>query len=135
VAEEHSGKCLCGAVTYRARGLADIWYCHCRQCRYLTGHFLPACRARREDIDVTGEVRWTPVSEHTAHGFCAQCCAPLFWSNQASEYLSILPGSLDHAQGLVVRGHIFVAEKGDYYAITDGLPQFDRWPDRGTPSQ
>jgi hypothetical protein len=44
VADAHTGRCLCEAVTYRAEGLADIWYCHCTQCRALSGRYLAACR-------------------------------------------------------------------------------------------
>jgi hypothetical protein len=30
-------------------------------------------------------------------------------------------------------GHIFTADKSDYYEITDGLPQSPQWPERVTP--
>ena len=126
----HTGRCHCGAVTYRAEGLADIWYCHCRQCRSLTGHYLAACRTERDRIAITGELRWTAVSADSSHGFCAACSSPLFWSNRTSPYLSVLPGSLDSTAGIAQRGHIFVAEKGDYYQIADGLPQYDRRPEQ-----
>lgn len=128
-AREHTGTCHCGAVTYRARGLENIWYCHCRQCRTLTGHYLAACRTARDAITITGKVRWTPVSDRASHGFCAQCSSPLFWSNSDAPTLSVLPGSLDSTEGLAAVGHIFVAEKGDYYTIADGLPQWPRWPE------
>ncbi|WP_309753472.1 GFA family protein [Novosphingobium sp.] len=121
---QHTGQCQCGAVTYRAEGLRDIWFCHCRQCRSLTGHYMAACRTERERIDVTGEVRWTAVSQRASHGFCASCSAPLFWSNSELPTLSVLAGSLDSTTGLSADGHLYVAEKGDYYSIDDGLPQF-----------
>jgi hypothetical protein len=35
------------------------------------------------------------------------------------------------AEGIRERGHILLAERGDYYTITDGLPQFDRFPEKG----
>lgn len=133
--EEHTGRCLCGAATYRARALADIWYCHCRQCRYLTGHFLPACRAKRDDVAISGTVTWSAHSGASELARCTSCAAPLFWSNPASPYLSVLPGSLDHTRGIAVCGHIYVAEKGDYYEITDGLPQFATYPEEGLQSQ
>lgn len=120
----HTGKCQCGAVTYRAEGLRDIWYCHCRQCRSLTGHYMAACRTERERIAISGTLRWTPVSERSAHGFCTACSSPLFWSNRELDTLSVLPGSLDNTAGLRAVGHIYTAEKGDYYAIDDGLPQY-----------
>jgi hypothetical protein len=33
------------------------------------------------------------------------------------------PPAPDGPTGLRLKGHIFVADKGDYYAIADGLPQ------------
>jgi hypothetical protein len=39
--------------------------------------------------------------------------------------------SLNSAEGIHERGHIFLAERGDYYTVTDGLPQFDRYPEIG----
>jgi hypothetical protein len=38
--------------------------------------------------------------------------------------MSIHAGTLNGETGLTTRGHIFVADKGDYYEIADGLPQF-----------
>ncbi|MBU6266772.1 MAG: GFA family protein [Sphingomonadales bacterium] len=129
----HTGGCHCGAVTYRAQGLRDMWYCHCRQCRRLTGHVMAACWTRRDDLEVSGEVVWTPVSDRTAHGFCAVCRSPLFWSNRERDSVSVLGGSLDHSAGIVECGHLFVSEKGDYYQIADGLPQYATWPEADDP--
>lgn len=131
MAEGHTGKCLCGAVTYRAEGLADIWYCHCTQCRALSGHYLAACRTDTDKLEVTGEVVWAHHSGKSVHGRCARCGSLLLWATEGSGHVSVLPGSLESAEGIAERGHIFVAEKGDYYAITDGLPQFDRYPQTG----
>jgi hypothetical protein len=127
----HHGKCLCGAVTYRAEGLVDIWYCHCKQCRTLTGHVMAACRTERERLKVSGEVVWAPHSGTSEHARCASCGSLLFWANSRSTKVSVLPGALDHTQGIGVSGHIYVSEKGDYYEISDGLPQFAVMPPSG----
>lgn len=127
----HSGGCLCGAVRYRAAGLRDIWFCHCRQCRQVTGHFLGACRTGRDRFEVAGEVRWSVHSGTSELGRCAACASPLFWRRANSTAMSALTGSLDEGHGLRVLGHAFVAEKGDYYDITDGLPQYAGVPDGG----
>lgn len=132
VADERVGKCLCGAVTYRAADLADIWYCHCTQCRALTGHFLAACRTEWKNLAVSGEVVWAHHSGTSEHGRCAECGSLLFWTNRKSDNVSVLPGSLDSAAGIPLRGHIYVAEKGDYYEIADGLPQYDRDPEKAS---
>lgn len=115
-------------MTYRAAGLADIWYCHCTQCRALTGHYLAACRTEREKLSIIGDVVWAPHSGTSEHGRCVQCGSLLFWSNKQSEHISILPGSLTSSEGIGILGHLYISEKGDYYEITDGLPQYATWP-------
>lgn len=127
----HSGQCLCGAVTYRAHGLRDMWFCHCTQCRKVTGHYLAACRTERERFEIAGEVSWTSHSGTSQLGRCKRCASPLFWQQPGSLTLSVLAGSLDAAHGIAALGHAFVGEKGDYYAIGDGLPQFTATPTGG----
>lgn len=116
----HTGGYHCGAVRYRARGLRDLWYCHCRQCRSLNGHQIAACWTTRAMLEISGEVVWTPVSEDAAHGFCPACHSPLLLSYKTRNSISVLGGSLDHAEGIVECGHFFVSKKGDYYNC--------RWP-------
>ena len=89
---------------------------------------MAACRTERERIEITGDVRWTPVSERASHGFCARCSSPMFWSNRELPTISVLPGTLDSTAGLNAVGHIYVTEKGDYYSLDDGLPQFSAAP-------
>lgn len=131
VRDEHSGQCLCGAVTYRAQGLRDIWFCHCRQCRKVTGHFLASCRTEKGRIAVKGEMSWSTHSGKSQIGRCADCGSPLLWRQPESPTVSVLAGSLDDTYGLETRGHIFTAKKGDYYSIDDGLPQWAGRPEGG----
>ncbi len=37
--------------------------------------------------------------------------------------MAVSAGSLDAPTGVTLAKHIFVAEKGDYYPLGDGLPQ------------
>ncbi|ANU06454.1 GFA family protein [Paraurantiacibacter namhicola] len=129
MADLRTGQCLCGNVTYRAEGLRDIWYCHCRQCRHVTGHYMAACRTGNGELDWDGLISWTPHSGSSELARCRQCGTPLFWRQRAGKTISVLAGSLDDTAGLATPGHIFTAEKGDYYDVTDGLPA---WP--GQPS-
>jgi hypothetical protein len=55
-------------------------------------------------------------------GFCATCGSNLFW-DAGTERVSIFAGTLDAPTGLRLAGHIFCADKGDYYELADGLPQ------------
>ena len=36
----------------------------------------------------------------------------------------MLAGAFDEPSGLIITKHIFCADKGDFYEITDGLPQY-----------
>ncbi len=45
-------------------------------------------------------------------------------------YTSVLAGALDGATGISGVRHDFVAFKGDYYRIEDGLPQYETFPRR-----
>lgn len=128
----YTGKCYCGAVEFSARDLKDIWFCHCTQCRSLTGHYMAACRALSDDVAITGSVKWTAVSAHAEHGFCSTCCSPLFWRSTQRSTISIVPASLETSDGIETKGHVFVSEKGDYYEIADGLPQYDTYPEGWT---
>lgn len=119
-----TGGCLCGAVRYRVDGpMRDVVACHCTQCRRSSGHHVAATAAARSDVEIAGPVVWYPSSPSARRGFCPTCGANLFWDGHAGSDLSIFAGTLDRPTGLTLRGHIFVADKGDYYAIADGLPQ------------
>ncbi|MDX8451561.1 hypothetical protein RFM98_02200 [Mesorhizobium sp. VK9D] len=50
----------------------------------------------------------------------------LFWKPHQDAYVSVLAGSFDEPTGLQGQSHIFVGDKGDYYSIEDGLPQFEK---------
>jgi len=119
----HSGGCLCGAIRYHITGpLRPVIACHCQQCRKTSGHHVAATSAARADIDIKGEVRWYQSSAKARRGFCPTCGSNLFWDG-AGENLSIFAGTLDGTTGLSIAGHIFCADKGDYYEIADGKPQ------------
>ncbi|HEY5598606.1 MAG TPA: GFA family protein [Kiloniellales bacterium] len=121
-----TGRCLCGAVAYRVHGpLRDVVNCHCQQCRRTHGHTAAYSRARRVDLVMT-ETRgltWYRSSETARRGFCRECGASLFWDPLDGDSMAIAAGSIDAPTGLKTIRHIFVADKGDYYDIADGLEQ------------
>ncbi len=119
-----TGGCLCGAVRYVVAGpLRDVVACHCGQCRRTSGHHVAATSALREQVSINGEVRWYASSPGARRGFCPICGSNLFWEAADGGRLAISAGTLDAPTGLRLRGHIFVADKGDYYDIADWLPQ------------
>lgn len=121
-----SGGCLCGQVRYEVTGpLRPIIACHCSQCRRQTGHFLASTAAARAHFALTRAdgLKWYVSSPKARRGFCANCGSTLFWDGRGHDYIAIAAGTLDMPSGLKIAQHIFTADKGDYYAIDDGLPQ------------
>lgn len=123
-----TGGCLCGAVRYEVRGpLRDVVNCHCEMCQKQHGGFGPHTKARKANITLTNVdgLAWYQTSDVARRGFCRACGSGLFWEPFDQDGTGILASTLDGETGLKTIGHIFVAEKPDFYEITDGLPQFD----------
>lgn len=118
-----SGGCLCGAVSFTVSGpMRPVVACHCKQCRKTSGHHVAATGAPRNTIAITGEPAWYALSDTARRGFCGMCGSNLFWDGGGA-HLSVFAGALDGDTGREIAGHIFCADKGDYYKIADGLPQ------------
>ena len=126
--EMHTGGCLCGAVRFVARGpLRGVVYCHCSMCRRQSGHFYAATSVADVGLGVEGaeNLTWYAGSQDGRRGFCSICGSALFWKWEGLEQTSVLAGSLDKPTSLPGMCHIHVSDKGDYYDIADGLPQFE----------
>lgn len=127
--DEHPGACLCGSVRFRTCGpLRGVVFCHCGQCRRQSGHFVAATSVSDERIVIEGgdAITWFAASPEAKRGFCSRCGSLLFWKRAGLASISVMAGAFDRPTGLIAECHIFVADKGDYYAIDDGLPQHAR---------
>jgi hypothetical protein len=122
-----SGSCLCGQIRYDVSGpLRPVVYCHCTQCRKQSGHFVAATSAADGDLSVDGaeKLRWYAATVSAKRGFCSNCGSLLFWKANGSAKTSIMAGGFDDPTGIGEGHHIFCADKGDYYEIDGGLPQY-----------
>jgi hypothetical protein len=68
-------------------------------------------------------VSWYQSSTHVRRGFCSTCGSFLFWDPPAKDFISVSMGVFEKPTGTHLEKHIFVADRGDYYEIADGLPQ------------
>jgi hypothetical protein len=121
-----SGSCLCGGVRFEVTGpLRPVVACHCVQCRKTSGHYVAATSALTDHLRFAADesLRWYRASTTARRGFCSVCGSSLFWAQDGGPRMSIHAGALDGATGLAVIGPIFCADKGDYYALPDDLPQ------------
>ena len=122
----HRGSCLCGAVTFEFDGdLRPPDACHCTQCRKQSGHYFASSDVPRASLSVHGadKVTWFASSERVRRGFCSACGSTLFWDPIRKDTIGIAMGAFDTPTATHLAIHIFVADKGDYYEIADGLPQ------------
>ena len=125
-----TGGCLCGGVRYRIDGDSrDIICCHCENCRRTHGHVAAYTALDQSALTLVSAhtLQWFhDASPDTYRGFCNRCGASLFWDARDSrKRISVAAGSLDDSGSLQTIGHVFVAEAGRYYEISDDLPRYD----------
>ena len=122
----HKGSCLCGAVSFVVEGeLPPPDACHCTICRKTSGHYYAGTDVKREALTITGSenVTWFQSSQKVRRGFCSTCGSSLFFDPPHVDWIGISMGAFEKPTNTKLHIHIFVADKGDYYDIADGLPQ------------
>lgn len=121
------GGCLCGAVRFEISGeMKQPVACHCAMCRKQASQAWVSSTLNKDDLRVSEDrgLKWYRSSDKARRGFCSECGSALFFVDTDSPRISVSLGALDGPSELTVRGHIYVADKGDYYGIADDLPQF-----------
>lgn len=130
----HRGSCLCSAVTFEVEGeLPAPDACHCSKCRKHSGHYFASTDVPRSAVTIRGEdnVTWYESSEKARRGFCSICGSSLFWDPLHRDWIGLAMGAFDTATRTRLAVHIFVADKGDYYDVSDGAEQFQQAPHGG----
>lgn len=120
------GSCLCGAIRFEvACALPKADACHCTRCRRLSGHYWASVDLPPDAITIHGEenISWYFTSEDVRRGFCSTCGSALFWDPIPRDVFAIALGAFDEPTNTEIGIHVYVANKGDYYQITDDLPQ------------
>jgi hypothetical protein len=123
-----NGSCNCGAVRFTvSERPTEASACHCTLCRKQSGHYFAGANVPKAAIALTGaeHLTWYAASEKVRRGFCSRCGCWLFWEPVFRDWIGVALGAIDGDTGLQLERHIFVAHKGDYYTIADGLPQND----------
>lgn len=130
-----SGRCLCEGVAYEIRGeLGPIFNCHCSKCRRWHGAaFRTRATIKPSQFKwLRGEDLLTRYhsSEFVVKHFCKVCGSNLISTYDNNPDIFGVPlGGLDQAPHNKPEGHIFAGSKSPWYEITDGLPQYDTWPE------
>ena len=102
--------------------------CHCSNCRRTTGSaFKPFAGIEREKFALTagadGLLIFGEANGHDAH--CRTCGSLLYSVVRAGAFVHVAMGTLIDDPAIRPTHHIFVGSKAPWFAITDGLPQYD----------
>jgi len=128
------GRCLCGAVSYRAD--ADPVFtaiCHCKNCQRQTGTaFSLVVGVREEDFELDGEpaVFTTAGEDHggeTRRHFCSACGSPLLSTSDALPGIVIVKaGTLDDVSWLQPQLEVWGEQAQPWIQPADGRPRLPR---------
>ena len=124
------GSCECQGVVFELTGeLRDVVFCHCSQCRKTSGHYWAATQVSKGNLNLikATSLSWYDSSDEARRGFCSVCGSSMFYERKGIDKISVSAGSLEIPTSLDRMRHIYVASKGDYYDISDDLPQFEEY--------
>ncbi len=118
-----TGRCYCGATSLTA----DEWprvltYCHCSDCRRLTGAPVAAFAAFSDDALHIQPARpaVTPARPDVRRAFCSDCGSPLAaWFDYLPGQVYVPIGLLDQAPQLPPRMHSHIDARLSWLEIND----------------
>jgi len=129
------GGCFCGAVRYAVRAIFDAGYCHCSICRRTSGApVLAWASVPATDFKLLrGAPKELRTSAHCLRQFCADCGTHLFFRDERSSGDALIGfhvATLDHANAVRPRVHLFAQDRIEWFDTADDLPRF---PDNRIP--
>lgn len=122
-----AGGCHCGAVRYEAERPMEAAWCHCADCRRVSG--APAVAwftVRASDFRFTaGAPARYASSAEAERGFCAACGAQLTFRhrNYGGEWIDVTTATLDDPEAIPPREHIWTRSRLSWMRMADGLPE------------
>lgn len=125
------GGCLCGHIRYVVSpgSVFDAGWCHCRQCRHMTGSAaLPFFNVKQASFEVLeGNPKRYRSSDQGWRVFCGDCGSPV-WYQPADPggHIAVNTGTLDHPNDASVRPrfHMFDVERLPWFDANPTLPRF-----------
>ena len=121
----HSGACLCGAVTFTADVISENHSaCHCGTCRRLCGGgpFF-GVRTRRVEFQGEAAIGRFASSDWAERGFCTTCGTVLFYFLKPRGAYMMSAGAFTDRAAFRLASEIFVDEKPDGYAFAGDHPR------------
>jgi hypothetical protein len=126
----HTGRCLCGAVTYECGPpVINPSFCHCESCRRAAGaHVVAWATVKRDSFRITtGSPRSYASSPPVTRQFCEHCGTPLTYSNaQWPDTIDVTIATLDDPNSIQPAEHIWMEDALSWDRPNDGLSQHPR---------
>lgn len=123
-AAEHTSRCLCGAVRWRATS-PPVWvgWCLCKMCRHHSG--APAAAFAvfpRAAVAVEGATSTYRASAVGQRVFCPACGSSVAWIGDGSDTYDVCVGTADDAEALVPTYEIFAADALSWMQASQATP-------------
>ncbi|WP_082352632.1 GFA family protein [Rhizobium sp. AAP43] len=122
-----SGRCLCGAVSYKTSGLVRTsGHCHCESCRRAASSPVTTFfTVPRKGTELVGDsLRYYASSPGVRRGFCGTCGSPMsFETVRRPEDIDLYVASLDAGLFVPIREHWHWDERVDWLNVVDDLPK------------
>ena len=135
---EFTGRCLCGKISYRAKGPTAFVACHCRDCRYTSGgapaNILVVQQEAFELLTGADLVQGFTVEAESGHKvtreFCKSCGTPLFEKLEILEPDAMLVkvGTVDQQEDLRVEATAWTKSAPAWAHIDTHARTFDENP-------
>lgn len=118
---ELTGRCLCGAVTFKAQvAEPHVGACHCAMCRrWGSGPFLEVDCGTGVSYEGAENISVYSSSEWAERGFCSKCGSNLFYRLKETGQTMMAVGLLDDQNGLDMNMQVFTDEKPSYYSFAN----------------
>jgi hypothetical protein len=131
-----SGSCQCGSVRYAVNApLPAAYACHCSECKKQSASaFSMSMPVEWARLSVVGEV---VTHETVAFSgirklacFCPHCGTRMWHrSERDSDWITLKVGTLECAQSIEPRGHLWVSKKQPWIVLDPAVPAFDTQPE------
>ena len=125
------GSCLCGGVKFEIDEARSLTYCHCSNCRKLSGaHIASYVHVDADKFRfVAGEdlIQSFESAPGSFRNFCRVCSSTVPGKAAYLTTVSIPAGLFDDDPGVRPKLHVFVRSKMPWVEINDGLPQYETW--------
>ena len=130
------GGCYCRKIRYVAEGEPRLKaQCHCRECQYITGGapntfiVMPAAGHKYTKGTPKAFTR-SDLERAVTREFCPDCGTHLATKPPGRPVVVVKVGTLDDPKQFTPQMAIFTIDKQPFHHIPEGMPSFERMPQR-----